>query len=163
MKRVAKDLAQLGGYFNYMSGTITKWPVLISIVEGYNERSDLQNRLQHKHYAEISEFRKGEHTDEWWKCFCKRKYGLPILARREHEPFWANILARLEALPWEAQVEFMMGMTVTSEFTRKEAREYTDVMMMEWAQEGCMLTDPNAFDPNYYTELEKELESRGKL
>lgn len=161
MKRVAKDLAQLGALFKYMTSTITKWPVQISIMEGYSERTDAQNRLQHKHYAEIAKFMFDDEKSV--KCMCKYDYGLPILARRETEPHWARYLAWLENLPREAQLDFMLEMTVTSEFTKKEAAEYTDTIMRVFGQQGCILTDPSTMIPDYYQEVENELKSKGVI
>lgn len=161
MKRTAENLSQLSACVRSMSDRIKKWPVLVSVMEGYNERSDAQNRLQHKHYTEAAKY--FGWTPEYTKRFAKYNYGLPILAARENEPWWSNILQRLEGLPYEVRLEFMHSMPVTSEFTTKEAKEYIDTYMREWSQAGCVLTDPKSIDPEWYSDLEKEFKSKGAL
>lgn len=168
MKSKAHSLTQLHAGFNRMTSKIKKWPVMLSMVDGYNERSDLQNRLFHRHFAEIAKFENW--TPEYAKCYCKLMYGMHILAAQKDKAgnstpdgeWYTWILGRLEALPFEEQIKFMLKTPVTSEFNAKEGAEFVNTVMREWSMRGCPLTDPTEIDPEYYRDLEKEMVSRGR-
>lgn len=169
MKRIASSLADLSSRFKDMTAGITKWPVLVELVEGYNDRSDKQNRTFHMHFTEAA-----KHfgwTPNYAKRFAKYTYGLPILATRRNKKgeltqdgkYWSDLLERLEQMPYEVRLEFMEKMPVTSEMTTGEGALFITTYMRDWQSQGCLLTEPSTIDPDYYAELEKELKSRGKV
>src|SRR5690554_6508961 len=98
MKRVAENIAQFASRFKYMASLVKKWPVQISLIEGYNERSDKQNRTFHMHFKEAAKY--FGWTPEYAKRFAKYNYGLPILAGRcdkngeltEDGKYWSDLL-----------------------------------------------------------------------
>lgn len=175
MKRVAENLGQLKTHFSYLSTTVRKWPVLIEVVDGYSERSLNQNSLLHRHMAEAAKF--FGWTPQYAKRFVKYNYGLPILAGRTkrvkkkgveyHVPtqdaiYYSDLLERLDLLPYEARILFMEKLPVTSEMTTMECKLLIDTYMIEWQQQGCLLTDPKKIDPEHYEQLEREARSRGE-
>jgi hypothetical protein len=168
MKRMAKTLSELATGVNLMTGKIKKWPVMVSITEDYNERSDRQNRTFHMHFGEAA-----KHfgwTPKYAKRFAKYTYGLPILATRrdkagaitEDGKYWSDTLERIDSWPYEARIDFMEKIPVTSEMTPAEGALFITTYMQDWQEQGCHLTDPKTIDPDYYTDLEKEMKSRGQ-
>lgn len=167
MKRIVQNLADLKSKVSYMSSTITKWPVLLEIIENFSERSEKQNRTWHMHFAEAEKF--FGWPPGYGKRFAKYNYGLPILATRRNKKgeitedgkYWSDTLERIDTWPYEVRIEFMEKMPVTSEFTKGEGALFITSYMREWETQGCPLTDPKTIDPECYAELDKEMRSRG--
>ena len=153
MQIVANNLKQLH-YRIDQRGDKLKFPVIANIETG-SIRSLLQNALQHKHYAEMAKFHGW--TPKYAKAWCKLSYGLPILIPR------MPVFKALQGLVYEQQIEFIDSIRVTSLFIRMEAKEYTDIMMFDQAQEGLKLTDPDDQLLREWEKLYKRLESRGEL
>jgi len=120
---------------------VKKWPVSVEIIEGAKARSVDQNRLQHKHYAQIGTFQGLIPVEA--KNFCKLTFGIPILLQRNPESKDYISFEFLDYLDYEMQLNAIQSVDVTSLFTTREAKEYTDNMMVYWSNQGLALTDPN--------------------
>ena len=67
-------------------------PSAVQIVPYAKDRSEAQNRLSHRWYAEISK-QGGEYTPEQIKSRCKYHYGIPLLSDdKAFCVFWERVL-----------------------------------------------------------------------
>lgn len=116
-----------------------KLPVTVEIVSGV-KRSNPQNKLGHKWYAEIAA-QKGDETELDVKKYCKLHFGVPIM-RATSEIFRAEYDRVLRPLPYETKLALMAFYPVTSIMTTKQETEYLEAIRDEFIGKGFRLTDP---------------------
>ena len=111
-----------------------------------DKRSLNANALQHEWYKTIA---KHYGVDEGEiKTFCKAKFGLRILLRRD--PELVDLMNSIDwgkrATAWnmsikEAKLLVVSKMLVTSEFTAEESNEYMDAIKQHYLSEGFVLPE----------------------
>lgn len=119
-------------------------PFTASLTAGV-KRSDKQNRLQRKWIAEIAE-QLPQGTAEEWRGYCKLHIGIPIL-RNENDAFQSEYDEVIKPLPYEAKMKLMMvpfDFGVTRIMTTKQKKSYLDQVQRFFAEQGVVLTDPEA-------------------
>ena len=116
-----------------------KLPCTVEIVAGA-KRTNPQNNLQHRWYADISE-QLGDRTVIEVKRYCKLHHGVPIL-RAERELFREQYDRLLKSRGYEEKLEMMDFWPVTSLMTVKQETAYLDAIHREFSAQGVRLTDP---------------------
>ncbi len=117
-------------------------PLSEVIIRRYKKnRSDIQNSLQHVHYAQIAK-QMGE-TPVETKSRCKLDFGLPIMQAAENQDDfmrrWNKYYAQYNR---EAQIELMRDVKLTSLFTVRQACEYIKAYMFEHESNDIYLSHP---------------------
>ena len=135
--------------------TNTNKPILVTITDADEKRSNAINRLAHMWYSDCSK-QGGEYTMEQVKCIAKLKWGVPIL--RKHRKFNDNWIALTEyqeveqkdkdplvitpAFPtYEKKIELMDYLPVTSLMTNPEMSMFMNHFQAVMGSE-YQLTDP---------------------
>ncbi|UYQ71013.1 hypothetical protein OF122_13185 [Pelagibacterium flavum] len=144
--RTVKNADELELLKVYLDGR--KLPFTVQIEDGRN-RSNEQNRLSHKWYAEIAD-QTGEHVEDV-RARCKLEIGVPIL-RQSNEKFRATYDKSIRPLPYEAKLEAIrdMDIPVTRLMKVPEMTKYMELVFQRHAEFGIELTIPPdryAFDP----------------
>lgn len=120
-----------------------KLPFVINLTEGV-KRSDRQNRLNRQWMSDIAKQLGWE--VEYARGYCKLHFGVPIL-RNDDEAFAAEYDAVIKPLPYEHKIKLMMvpfDFGVTRLMTVKQERQYLDAVQLHFAEQGVILTDPEA-------------------
>lgn len=115
---------------------------LVRISEVKEARTDAQNRLVHRWYADASHSLVGQSPADV-KAECNLTYGRPILMR--DDPEWAEVFGPLfDHLHREAKLKAVRVLDIP--FTRrmgvKQLTEYMDQMRRDYAELEIYLTDP---------------------
>lgn len=108
-------------------------------------RSTEQNRLQRLWLAEIADQR-GDMTAEEVRGHAKLHFGVPIL-RNENEAWRVEYDRIVKPLPYEVKLRLMqepLSFPVTSVMTTKQKTAFLDAMHRFWAEQGVILTEPEA-------------------
>lgn len=111
----------------------------MEIKKNASNRSDAQNRLSHKWYAERSIDTGLSPIEE--KNYCKLIHGCPILIA-EDDDFASFYNEALAPLSYEAQLRAMVWVPVTSTMNTKQMSVYMNQMDEEAASVGIMLSRP---------------------
>lgn len=114
-------------------------PINMTLETEQETRRLKQNRLAFKWYSELGN-QTGE-GKEYWRCFCKLHHGVPIL--REDPEVNAKFAAVLDPLPYEAQLDAMEFIDVTSLMSVKQFSEYLNEVDMSVSLAGVKLTHPD--------------------
>jgi hypothetical protein len=143
----ADDLALLKVYLDQR-----KRPFTVEVTDGRN-RSDEQNNLSHKWYAEIAA-QTGEAVEDV-RARCKLEIGVPIL-RKGNEKFRATYDKTIRALPYDAKVAIIrdMDIPVTRLMNVGQMTQYMDEVHRRHSEFGIALTIPEdkfAFSPRERT------------
>tara|TARA_R110002051_G_scaffold97106_2_gene167267 strand:- start:1027 stop:1488 length:462 start_codon:yes stop_codon:yes gene_type:complete len=112
--------------------------ILVYIIDG-RQRSELQNALQHAMYREIGKQLFGgdmEHA----KCECKLTIGVPIL-RETSEDFRRVYDNNLKKLVYDAKLEVIGMISISSLFSVECAHRYIDLIYDTYAQKGVNWTN----------------------
>lgn len=130
----------------YLDGR--KRPFTIDVEDGRN-RSNEQNRLAQKWYAEIAE-QTGEDREDV-RARCKLEIGVPIL-RRDNEKFRATYDKVVRPLDYADKLQFIRDtdMPVTRLMKVVEMTEFMDAVFARHTEFGIKLTVPEdkyAFNP----------------
>lgn len=144
--RTVKNADELELLKVYLDGR--KLPITVQIEDGRN-RSNEQNRLSHKWYAEIAD-QTGEHVEDV-RARCKLEIGVPIL-RNEIERFRKTYDDSIRDLAYEAKLAIIrdMDVPVTRLMNVDQMSRYMDMVFQRHAEFGIELTIPPdryAFDP----------------
>lgn len=139
----ADDLALLKVYLDQR-----KRPFTVDITDG-RDRSEEQNRLSHKWYAEIAA-QTGEDVEDV-RARCKLEIGVPIL-RRESDKFRKTYDTNIRHLDYEAKVAVIrdLDVPVTRFMNVTQMTTYMDEVYRRHAAFGIALTIPEdkfAFAP----------------
>ena len=111
------------------------------------DRSLAQNRLSFKWYSEL-----GKHSGNGSKHernYCKFTYGCEILAR-DDEQFAAFFENLINSYDYEACVDAMDFIQVTSLFNVKQFTEYLECIERYAGENGWILTHPVEYDEAMY-------------
>jgi hypothetical protein len=120
-----------------------KFPITVTWTQGAS-RSDAQNKLSHRWYADIAR-QLGDQTTEEVRAECKRAHGVPILlaANDAFAVSWDRVMGRLT---YEEQVRAVQAfdLPVTRLMTVPQMTAYMEAVQREYAGQGVRLTDPEA-------------------
>lgn len=116
------------------------FPFRVAVLDGAMDRSQRQNRLLHKWFREVADYRQ-DVTDKEVKAECNLLFGVPILCRDDDEwrLMWEYIA---KSLNYEFQIKLIRRskIPITSEMTMKQLNEYMTEMEREYAMVN--LTNP---------------------
>jgi|TARA_R110001592_G_scaffold12731_1_gene60117 hypothetical protein len=130
-------------------------PILVTITDADEKRSNAINRLAHMWYSERAK-QGGEYTMDQVKCIAKLKWGVPIMKRhRKFNDHWIALTEYQEveqegkenlvitpAFPtYEKKIELMDWLPVTSLMTNPEMSEFMNYFQAFFANK-YQLTDP---------------------
>lgn len=106
-------------------------------VKKATKRSNRQNRVWALWYTQISR-ELGEDTPQDVKCFCKLHYGIPLYQAQDAEfhEYYANFIL---PLPYEAKLQLMLYLPVTSELNKEYGSIYTQTLQNEFAKRNILL------------------------
>lgn len=120
-----------------MLGANPKKKYRLTIVE-WKKRSVSINAVQHGFYSEVAKH-KGDQSALDIKNFCKDAFGLPILLdSAEHGEKLEFLLNKLDYYrhSHESKMKLIQCLEVTSLFTVKESKEYTDQLIFYFNENG---------------------------
>ena len=103
----------------------------LSVVKWTNKRSLSSNAQMHLWYGQIAKFY-GDRTPLDVKNFCKDAIGLPILLNSHtHGDKIEFLLHKLDyyKYSYESKMKLIQCLSITSEFTVSESKEYCDNMI----------------------------------
>jgi hypothetical protein len=143
----ADDLALLKVYLDQR-----KRPFTVEVTDGRN-RSDEQNNLSHKWYAEIAA-QTGEGAEDV-RARCKLEIGVPIM-RKGNTKFRKAYDENIRSRPYDRKIEIIrdMDIPVTRLMNVGQMTEYMDEVFRRHAEVGIELTVPEdrfAFSPRERT------------
>lgn len=129
---------------------------ILTVTQRAEQRTNAQNRLIHRWFADIARHHSFGETEADIKAECNLMFGRPILAR--DNPEWDSAFGYIfDALSKPAKLKAIRVLDVP--FTRKmgvkQLTEYMDEMQRFYAQQGVVLTDPEA------RKYEQEMQSEG--
>lgn len=116
-------------------------PLYVNIAKKKKKRSLSANAQQHVFYTCISKHY-GDRTPLEVKNTCKDMFGLPILLNsEEHSVKIEFLLQRIEyyKYSYENKMKLIQCLSVTSEFTTKESKDYMDNMIFYYNDIGVMI------------------------
>lgn len=118
-------------------------PVTVSWAQGA-ARSDRQNRLSHRWYADIAR-QLGDRIADEVRAECKLLFGVPIL-RDQNEAFRLSYDRTMGPLPYEARLAAIRAfdLPVTRLMTVRQMTAFLDAMQRHWLPLGVRLTDPES-------------------
>lgn len=112
--------------------------IIVNVIDA-RRRSDLQNRLMHALYREIGKQLYGK-DEEFAKCECKLTIGVPLL-RETNEDFKKIYDFNLKKLDYEAKLQVISVINVTSILNMGAAHQYIEKIYDDYAQKGVNWTD----------------------
>ena len=131
---------------NLAKGLIDAAPdgAVVNVREKEADRTKAQNRLVHRWFADIARAMVWQ-SEADIKAECNLTYGRPILARDDEE--WSAAFGYIfDALNRPAKLKAIRVLDIP--FTRrmrvKQLIEYMEQMQRDYAEQGVMLTDPEA-------------------
>jgi hypothetical protein len=110
----------------------------ISIIAGLDRSID-QNSMFFELYTHIADWMHGGNV-EAARAECKLNYGLPIL-RRDDEALSELCSRSIDLFNHEDQLKFISTMSVTSEMSKEQGREYITTVMDIYSEQGLMWPD----------------------
>jgi hypothetical protein len=114
-------------------------PILVTITDADEKRSNAINRLAHMWYSDCSK-QGGEYTSEQVKSLAKLKWGVPIM--RKHRKFNDTWMKLVHAFPsYEEKVDLMEYLPLTSLMTNPEMSEFMNHFQAVMGSR-YQLTDP---------------------
>lgn len=119
----------------------------VTVLPGANRSID-QNSMFFELYTHIADWFYGGDV-ELARAECKLDYGMKIL--RADDPAMNELCSRsLDLLTREEQLQFIRGMSVTSDMTRQQATVCINAIMDAYAEQGLIW-------PDYLTRNRKQL------
>ena len=110
-------------------------------VEFVDEHRTLdQNALINAMYGQISKSKEDETVQEI-RRYCKLHHGVPIL-RRDSEKFQSLYDKVIKPHDYATKLQMMDYLPVTSEMGKKQATEYIDTVVREYANQGVFIQMP---------------------
>ena len=110
----------------------------LSVVKWTKKRSISMNAQQHLFYTQIAKAQ-GDKTPLDVKNFCKATFGLPILSNSlTYGDKIEFLLHKLDYYKhsYESQMKLIQCLSITSEFTTSESKEYCDNMIFYYSDIG---------------------------
>lgn len=138
---ILRDATHIDALAKRLAGR--KLPLTVSWTQGAS-RSDMQNRLSQRWYADIAR-QLGDQTHGETRADCKVSFGVPILCA-ENEAFRVQWEATFGTLGYQEQrraVE-VLDVPVTRLMTVKQMTAYMDAIIRNYLPQGIRLTDPEA-------------------
>lgn len=136
---------------NYL-GSMSKYPLCVTIKQGQEPRTVKQNRLQWQWFLDMEA--QGDMTATEYRAYCKLHEGVPLL-RAENEEFKEQYDRIVKPLPYESKLGLMLepiSFPVTSLMSVKQHKRFLDRVYTEFTGKGFLLTDPNQFGlDNWWT------------
>jgi len=117
---------------------------VVTIRDAEKSRTDAQNRLVHKWFADVSAVMIGQHASDI-KAECNLFYGRPILVR--DDPEWGaefDYIFDALSLPAKLKAIKVLDIPFTRRMGVKQLNEYMTQMQQDYAELGVTLTDPEA-------------------
>lgn len=130
-----RDLADFARFLGRL-----KLPVTVEWVQGRDRTRD-QNAIQWM-WATEAAHQLGDRTAEEVQRDWKLRHGVPIL-REDSAEFRATYDRLLKHLPYEAKLEAMAFIDVTSILKVRQMVRFLDAVERECAENGIHLTDPD--------------------
>lgn len=121
-----------------------KLPVSVDI-QAERHRTTQQNRLNRQWMNDIDS-QKDDHDAEYWRGYCKLHFGVPIRCADSGE-FKAVYDEIIRPLPYEQKIKIMcvpIDLPVTRDMGTKQMKAYLDAVQKHFAEQGIVLTDPEA-------------------
>jgi len=136
--RIINTEADLAGLVRFLGNL--KLPITVEWVQGRDRTKD-QNALQWLWAAEAAD-QLGDRTADEVQQEWKLRHGVPIL--REDSAEFREIYDRLvKPLPYEAKIEAMRFIEVTSDMKVRQMVRFLDAVQRECLGQGLVLTDPD--------------------
>lgn len=110
----------------------------LKLTPSTKKRKISKNSLSHVWYDEISKQRLDE-TATYYRHYCKLHFGVPIM-RRDSEAFREVYDRLIKPLDYEAKLNAMFMIQVTSLMDEKQMTEYLDQMQRHFADKGVVLS-----------------------
>ena len=121
-----------------------KLPLSLDI-QHERHRTTQQNRLQRQWMNDIAGQTQGHHA-EYWRGYCKLHFGVPIM-RAESEDFAAIYDEVIRPLEYEHKIKLMcvpIDLPVTRDMNSRQMTAYLNDVQQHFAEQGIVLTDPEA-------------------
>tara|TARA_R110000787_G_scaffold35625_1_gene91341 strand:+ start:4822 stop:5292 length:471 start_codon:yes stop_codon:yes gene_type:complete len=138
---VLRSGPDLQGLFKMLNEFEFDFPLDVQIKKARNDRTLLQNRTQWQHYRDAA--RQGDQTAEEYKCYCKLRFGVPIL-RRDSEAYREKYDRIIKPLGYEKKLELMatpFDFPVTSAMSVRQHSEFLEKTANHFIGLGFTLTD----------------------
>ncbi|MEH6504972.1 MAG: hypothetical protein V7786_01765 [Sulfitobacter litoralis] len=118
---------------------------VLTVTQKAEMRTNAQNRLVHRWFADIARHHSFGESEADIKAECNLMFGRPILSR--DDPEWESVFGYIfDALNKPSKLKAIRVLDVP--FTRrmgvKQLTEYMDQMSRFFAEQGVILTDPDA-------------------
>jgi Fe-S cluster assembly scaffold protein SufB len=152
--RIITNAAELDA-FTTLLGNLDL-PITVEWVKG-RDRTREQNRLQFLWAREAAEQR-GDRTPEEQRNEWKLRFGVPIM-REDSPEFRATYDRLIKPLSYPEKLEAMELISVTSLMKVRQMVRYLDAIERECAEEGVILTAPDA-DLSAYHNRYRQPQSR---
>lgn len=114
-------------------------------IEAGRSRSTRQNRLQRQWMNDIAA-QLPDYDAEGWRAYCKLHFGVAI--RKASDEAFADMYDRIiRPLPYEQKLDLMrvpIDLPVTRDMSAKQMTQYLDDIQRHFAEQGVLLTDPEA-------------------
>jgi len=114
-------------------------------IEAGRSRSTRQNKLQRQWMNDIAA-QLDDHDAEGWRAYCKLHFGVAIRKNADEE--FAETYDRIiRPLPYEHKLDLMrvpIDFPVSRDMSAKQMTQYLDDIERHFAQQGVVLTDPDA-------------------
>lgn len=114
-------------------------------VEAGRSRSTRQNKLQRQWMNDIAA-QLLDYDAEGWRAYCKLHFGVAI--RKNADEAFAEMYDRIiRPLPYEQKLDLMkvpIDLPVTRDMSARQMTQYLDEVQRHFAQQGVVLTDPDA-------------------
>lgn len=114
-------------------------------IQAERHRTTRQNRLQRQWMNDIASQTQG-HDAEYWRGYCKLHFGVAI--RKNADEVFAKIYDEaIRPLPYEQKLAIMcvpIDLPVTRDMNSKQMTAYLDQVQQHFAEQGIVLTDPEA-------------------
>lgn len=118
---------------------------VLTVTEKAEQRTSAQNRLVHRWFADIARHHSFGESEADIKAECNLMFGRPILSR--DDPEWESVFGYIfDALnkPSKLKAIRVLDVPFTRKMGVKQLTEYMDEMQRFYAQQGVVLTDPEA-------------------
>jgi hypothetical protein len=120
-----------------------RMPITVTWTQGA-ARSDAQNRISHRWYADIAR-QLGDRAAVEVRAECKLLFGVPLL-RAENEAFRLSYDRTMAPLPYADRLAAIQAfdLPVTRLMAVAQMTAFLDAMQRHWLPLGIRLTDPEA-------------------
>lgn len=136
--RILENSRDVENFFRFIGNL--QLPITVEWVQGRDRTRD-QNALQWLWATEVAR-QLGDRTAEDVQREWKLRFGVPVL-REDSPEFRATYDRLIKPLPYEAKIEAMAFIDVTSAMKVRQMVRFLDTIQRECLQQGLELTDPD--------------------